>query len=458
MLHSIKLSSLKELSSIYIPDSLGRVVEAYEDQRPQTADQRPLIVHIQDLHTNPDGQFNEASILEILVKDYKLDLVCSEGAEGEVDTSTISSFPNAEVREKTAKLFVNSGELTAEEYLSITKYPKLPIWGVEDKDIYFQNIIEFNKIMKFSPDSQVFIKQVKDALTELKPKIYSQKLLELDERYNGYEEGKMDTNEYLDFLISLYPDFDKGRFKNISLIREAFLAEKDIDQQKIMQESQDLLLSLQSLLSQKNKTELETLLGKASLFKDQKIAPFSFYSYLDELARKHLKDEIAKYPSIVRFVEYLKNVNSLDSAGLFTEIEELTYEIKDLLSTDENQKHLTKSIRHIRILGDFFNLKLSNEELSYYINNRDECKVGFFEEFLDKNLKKYNIDAFVDFNPDLIDAHLSELEHFYEIAHKRDIAIYNNTIREVQKRNAKVVALMMGGFHTPGVMRLLKEN
>ncbi len=464
--HRIKLSSLKDLSSIYIPDSLGRVVEVYQatgdpstslgaGKRQETS---PLVVHIQDLHTNAEAQFNEAGILEILIKDYGLSLVCSEGAEGEVDTSSVSSFPDPEVREKTARLFVDSGELTAEEYLSITKYPDLPIWGIEDKDIYFQNIIEFNKIMKFSPDAQVFIQQAKEALEGMKSEIYSKRLLEIDAKQTEYEEGELDTNEYLDYLYRL-SESRTIRYRNIDLLRETLEFEKGIDQQKIMEESQRLLVNLQEILSEKgSKYETEILLAKASLFKDQKISPFSFYSYLEELARRHLKDDLERYQDLLDFVAYLEKVNSLDSMKLFQEIEELTYETKDILSTNENQKLLTRSLRHIKFLENFFNLKVSNEELDYYLANRDGFKVNWFKSVITNLTNSTNLTDYIDYNPDLIDMRLPELEHFYEIARERDIAMIDNAVSEIEKRGIKVAALVSGGFHTRGITQLLKEK
>lgn len=449
--HPLEISSLKDLSSIYIPDSLGRVVDVYQAEEPH-----PLIVHIQDLHTNPEGQLNSAAILEILIKDYGLDLVCSEGAEGEVDTSSVSSFPDYEVREKTARLFVNSGELTGEEYLSITKYPELPIWGIEDRDIYFKNIIEFNKIMRFSEKAQVFITQVETSLEKLKPEIYSVELLEIDAKEKEYEENKIEPSEYIDYLLEKGP---ASGFPNITMLKESQMLERSMDQSKLTGESQDLILKLQSVLSQeKNNKVLDTLLARASLFKDQKISPFSFYSYLDELSRRHLTDELDKYPNLVKFVEYLSKVNSLDSVKLFQEIEEFTYQTKDGLSTNEDQKLISKALRHIKFLEGFFNLKVTNEELDYYLANKDDYLVRFFEGFLKGNLKKYNVDSFIDFNPEIIDARLSELESFYEIARKRDIAMFNNAINEIEKRNADVTALIAGGFHTRGLTELFKEK
>ena len=128
-------SHLEDISQIHIPQELGRITEVYHapitNELRTTNDERRLIVHIQDLHTNPEAELNLAKILELLLKDYNMDLVLSEGAVGKVDTSSVSSFPDQAIREKVSRIFINSGELTGEEYLSITKYPELPIWGIE---------------------------------------------------------------------------------------------------------------------------------------------------------------------------------------------------------------------------------------------------------------------------------------------------------------------------------------
>jgi len=449
-------SHLKDISEIHIPAEVGRVIEVYK----APSSDAKLIVHIQDLHTNPEGQYNLANILEMLVKNYNLELVCSEGAEGEVDTSSVSSFPDAEVREKTAKLFVDSGELTGEEYLSITKYPDLPIWGIEDKDIYFKNIIQFNKIMKFSPKSQVFISQAKQGLELLKPKIYTSELLNLDKKENEFENNEIETNEYLEELSGYIQQFNIPftKYKNIFLLNETMQKEKTIDQQKIMKESQALLMNLQTdLTGKKSKHDMDNLMAKAELFKKEKISPFSFYSYLKELSDRHLKDSATKYPALYDFVDYLTKVNLLDTTALFNEMEELAFDVKLQFARTQEQKTLINALRNIKFLEGFFNLKVSNEELNYYLDNKDSHKIAFFESFLKPTLKKYGLSSFVDYNPDLIDMYLEEIEIFYDTVKKRDEAMYKNTTSEVKRRNAKVAALISGGFHTEGITRMLRE-
>ena len=444
----LKQNSLKDISSIYIPENIGKVVEAYE-----APNAKRLVAHIQDLHCNPEAAFNLANILEILVKDYGLNLVCSEGAEGEVDTSSVSGFPDPQTREKVAKLFVNSGELTGEEYLSITKYPKLPIWGIENKEIYFQNIDEFNKIMAFNPDSMVFINKVKNVLENLKPKVYSKKILELDKKYTEYEKSETDSSGYIDYLVNLNP-LGAGKYKNIAIFRETTRLEKEISQEKIIGESQALLAKLQPAMDPGNKSEIDTLTAKAVLFKDKKISPYSFYSYLDELSNKYIKDRISSYPEFFKYVNYLSKVNSLDSVALFQEIDDLTYDTKDLLSDSATQKNFIKAGRNIKALEDLFNISVSNEQYNYYLKNKDTCNVDFFKS----TITGLSGDSGIDYNPGLIDNHLAELEHFYDIAYKRDVAMSGNALKKIEETNSKVTAIVTGGFHTQGITKALKDS
>lgn len=446
----INQDSLKDISNIYIPDNIGKVAEVHE-----APNAKRLVVHIQDLHCNPEAAFNMADILDILVKNYNLGLICSEGAEGVVDTSSVSGFPDPEVRKKVAKLFVDSGELTGEEYLSITKYPNLPIWGIENKDIYFENIAEFNKIMEFNPDAMIFINKVKNILISLKPKIYSQKLIELDNRCSEYEKSASDSSGYIDYLISLNPS-EAIKYKNITIFRETSSLEKKIDQQKIIEQSQALLVKLQSALNpDSNKKEIETLAEKAILFKNKKTSSYSFYSYLDELSKTYIKDSKSVYPDLFRYINYLNKINSLDSTALFQEIDDLTYEAKDALSENIQQKNLTKAIRNISMLDSLFNISISNEQYSYYLKNKDAFNINFFKTVIAR--LSDGGDA-IDYNPELIDNHLPQLENFYNIAYKRDTIMSENALKKIEESDSKVSAVISGGFHTQGITKVLKDS
>ena len=315
--------------------------------------------------------------------------------------------------------------------------------------------------MRFSPKSQVFIGQAKKALENLRPKIYTPELKEIDQKETQYENEEIETKEYLDYISSYIERFNipTDKYKNISLLIEATEQEKAINQAKISQDSQNLLLNLQAALTgSSNRRTMDLLMAKAELFKDQKISSFSFYSYLRNLALKHMEDKMEKYPDLEEFVNYLTKINSLDTTKIFVEMEDLAYEVKQNLAKTQEQKILVQALRNIKFLENLFNLKVSNEELDYYLNNADSHKVSFFKDFLKPILKKYNIKTVIDYNSELIDMRLEEIEEFYQTVKKRDFAMVDNSIREIERRNAKVAALIGGGFHTKGITRLLKEQ
>ena len=95
------------LSNIYIPESFGSIDNLWQTDINLQTPQKVILIN--DAHCNYEAQKNIAKILETLISDYKVDLVCIEGTEGKVDTSTFQSFPYKEIREKTADKYIKKG-------------------------------------------------------------------------------------------------------------------------------------------------------------------------------------------------------------------------------------------------------------------------------------------------------------------------------------------------------------
>ncbi|MCX5687150.1 MAG: hypothetical protein NTV71_00650, partial [Candidatus Omnitrophica bacterium] len=120
-----------------------------------------------------------------------------------------------------------------------------------------------------------------------------------------------------------------------------------------------------------------------------------------------------------------------------------------------------KALRDIHILQKLFNLEVSNEEYSYYLKRKDEFKMSFFKTIITglvDNAGLSNQANYIDFNSALIDSHLPELEHFYNISYERDIKMSKNAMKKIEEVNSKVSAIVTGGFHTQGITKALKEN
>jgi hypothetical protein len=80
---------------------------------PTTGTSNRIVLHIQDIHLNPEAQTNIAKTLQQLIDDKKVDLVALEGAFGPIDIHTFKEFPHQEAVQKAADyLFTKEGSLS----------------------------------------------------------------------------------------------------------------------------------------------------------------------------------------------------------------------------------------------------------------------------------------------------------------------------------------------------------
>lgn len=170
---------------IFIPEQYGTIEQSI-DHVPQTIDtsKSPSVILVKDTHCNYEAQTNISKILEILIRDYKIDLICVEGAEGLVDTSIFSSYPDQKTREDVTNKYLKKGYLTASEALSIAKAKSLPftIYGVEDTKLYLENFKEFRNTIGNLGETKRYIELVSNLISNLKQKYITQNYLDLTKR------------------------------------------------------------------------------------------------------------------------------------------------------------------------------------------------------------------------------------------------------------------------------------
>jgi len=200
----------------YLPKEWGQLI------RKHVGEGERLLILLQDNYFNCKARLNQAHILKALTYTECVKLVCSSGASGEVDTSSVSSFPDREVRLKTALLFLKSLELTAEEFCQIVDNTDFIIWGIEDAQLYKEQLglvaekrtTEMLRIHKDVPS--VYLSNTLKKMEELNVTVailttgahdlvsVSNKLKELNISYfwiRGKAEGDDNVEEYNRLLI-----------------------------------------------------------------------------------------------------------------------------------------------------------------------------------------------------------------------------------------------------------------
>lgn len=458
---TIDLASVKDISDIHIPQELGSISEVYN----APVDEGRRIIHFQDLHTQYDAQKNSARIIEHLYKTYNIDMVLSEGAFGRVEPGIVKQqITDKPICQRVAKLLLKMGEITGEEYLGIIKDYPIAIWGVENKDLYYKNVGQYNKLISNSENAQVFLSQVEKAVTALKPVIYNKDIKELEEKEALYNDKKIDLNVHLDYLTQCAKKFNldiAALCQNISLVQQSVLLEKTWEPRQVSEELRLYSVVLTQELTNKGRIkESEEFNKKLALFNQEKISAVKFYAYMKGLG-ENLSLPIAKYRNLSNFTDYLNVISKIESYKIYTEMTALTQELKYRSCSNEGQKNLITAAKNNAFLKDFFNLKVSNEEIEDFMRNKDKYTVGYFKQVLTTSQRANELTGkteYIDYNPEIIDNNFQELIDFYNVVWQRDEAIVANTLKRMTDAKESNSILIVGGFHTKGMMKMFRDK
>lgn len=227
-----------DLSSLTIPEQLGRVVETWQ---PQGQVPNGLVIHLQDLHTHPGAQQNLSELIGYLHDQFGVELVALEGAEGLCDTSPYSDFPDPSSTQRIARLFLKEGLFTGAEYYAITHPGHVTLWGVEDEPTYLEHLTTYRQGAARSAQAEAVLTQLRDALSSLRVTLYPKTLQKLLKLREAYERGT--DNAFQPYLTELQR-LAKKQIRPSILTRELESLEEAVEQAHFTTEQQRALARL----------------------------------------------------------------------------------------------------------------------------------------------------------------------------------------------------------------------
>ncbi|NQT32530.1 MAG: hypothetical protein HQ594_02520, partial [Candidatus Omnitrophica bacterium] len=446
-------SELKALSidTIGLPKDIGSVKSKYQGSNGK------LVVHIQDAHCNYEAQGNISKILEILSKDYNINTISVEGADGYIDTSWFKAFPDAEIRKEVADYFMKKGEITGAEFLSITSDYPIKLFGAENRDLYIKNLNAFTTTYPHKGKIEKYLLGVKSILGRLKGYIYTSGIKEFDAKVEGYKDKEITLSDYAKILspkLKRY-NMDLKNYPNFSKLIYTLVYEDKIDFDVVDGERSTLIDKLSKDLP---KDKLQELVLQSFSFKTGKLGPDEYYGYLRDITKTHNIDLAKDYLNLSNYVIYTKLYARIENENLFNEIENIKNAVKEKLFENDDQRNLSACWDNVNILIGLINIKLSNREFAHYKTNRDKFNPEFFTDFVKSKVSCYNLAYDVEEPSEFIKENLPKLEDFYEIATKRDRTLVDNTLKTMKSEKTDAAILITGGFHTDGITELLKKK
>ncbi|MBN1587652.1 MAG: hypothetical protein JW937_09555 [Candidatus Omnitrophica bacterium] len=450
-----------DVNTLALNPEFGQITE-----RHSTPNATRFILHLQDLHTHAEAQFNASQVLKGLVQEHGLRLVCLEGAAGLVDTSAVASFPIKEIRERVAKVFLEQGELTGAEYLAISEGPDMEIWGIETPELYLDHLLSHLLVEEHHKELAPLLEAISDLLQELKLTVYSPELRELDAQQRGYTDGSVSISKYIRFVQKTASDagisLSEG-YPNIERLARLGEMEQKVDLDSVNKEVQELLKRLTGDLSKQGPEALTPLLEKSAAFKAQQIKATGFYRFLLELSAQNLKKK--EQPKLLgQAIEYMELSETVEHRVLFEEFQKVYGEVQAKLLQNENQKSLARIDRAQSLLIEAFELKLNARtwkefyELGY--PQEGPSLASQYQEILPALAQGQGLRKPVDWQQfsKLLEAYLPEVENFYDLAHQRDQVMVQHTLERMDFLDVDFAVLITGGFHTTGMMDILAQK
>ncbi len=445
--------SAPDPSTITIPAEHGRLTETHASADPQA----PLVICIQEAHADYETQKNLRAILLHLIENYGLQLVLVEGGEGDLNLDYFREYGSPPEREQAAEKFLKAGVLSAEEYLDIASDHPLTLWGIEDRRLYEQNWRALQQAEKLRESFAPFLEQARGAAELLRPRVLSAASLELEQAHDAFRRQKMDFSAYLEVLWRFVEQkrMDTSAYEDLERLVSSSRLKQQLNLDEVKTEQQALVQRLKQTAGDK---VLAPLTEKAAAVKAGTAEQAEFYRALADAAESG-GIALDAYPHLKDYSAYLQQRRTVQIGEVSDQLERLTTALRAALSEDSPQgRRLVTILQEMELIKGLVQTKLPPDE---YRRFRDLPKSGLlcgWRDFLEEQSATQGLSVPPFSDCSALEAQLPQFAAFYEAALLRDQAMAQRVAAKLKETGQPVAALIIGGFHAPGITRLLEEQ
>lgn len=454
---------------IQIPQEMASVEETFRSQ----GHDRPLVIHIQNAHSSSEAQFQIESILRFLAEKRGVKVALVEGAVNQLDPSLLRVFPDAELNRRVNEYLATQGIISGVQLFLLSAGDDVRIFGVEDAELYRQNLTAFRDVMQNDSTIQQFLSQGTAILAKLEQKIFDDDLRDMVAKHKAYREHRLALLPYVDFLrakaktvLNIDLMRPESQFTWPALVRLAIVQNlAEIDRPGLETEFERLDERLrQSGLAEDIRAKLRDLKNR-SVGKGQ----FSFRSsepraLVEEIYLAGGRDilPIKEYPQVTNWLAREILGSELSGADLIHELERLSAMVFDRLVERPEEKDLLGVTEDFDLMGRALSLELSGAEYDRFKEMSTAMSFSAVTERLYALEQKAGVPASasgeIKYEASKIDSLLEAADRFYERARLRDAAMAENLERVIDREQVSAVALITGGFHTQGILSRLREK
>lgn len=430
----------------------------------------PAVVILQDVHNVPSAQRNISHILSHLqtgvAREQKARLLVGlEGAAGPFELER-RRRGDPKHRAFIAGYFLERKFIGGPEYFGLLAPEEPLFWGVEDPALYMDNVRAYRQAAARGKELDLRLAALEKSLEPVRERVLGPELRDLDRRLTQYQEGRLSP---LAFISSFAGQVPSGPgFAQVRRFLEVLDVERSLDFSRVETERRRLVQALSENLDPSSQ---RSLLERGVAYRLGRVSYGDFHGYLSALARS-CGVPLERFPAFDRYVRYVLLSEKIDRHRLFEEVESLKEEAVRRLARTPSEKRAMEVCGDLRLLRRLRNHEFGPGEWAKYAEQRERIAA------LPERVRGLAEGAGVAAPPPAEDwgPLLAPFENFYRAAEDRNQAMVENLLKRFQVlgsrfdtkdgeaetgiRNSEppVVALVAGGYHTPGLQRILREK
>ena len=420
------------------------------------SDSAKTIINIQDAHSNLGAQQSVVSLLNDLYNKYDVSLVGIEGSKGYIDTTLVSAFPDQDAKQNTANELMKQGVISAGEFYSMVTDNPVAVYGVENSDLYIENVQSFRKTMDKRIENISRVDALINALEGLRDHVFNKEINILITNGALQRQGKIGFTEQWDYIYDLgkKTQLSCNDYGNLRLLIDVRELEKQIDFFKAEKQRKKLIDQLSELME---KGDIEDLVLASVSFKLGQVSALDFHAKLVGYAKEY-KVQTEKYRELIKYVEYLNKYEQIDIMQIFGELNLYERSIKNEIYQNQSQRSLDRYLEQAHLLKELFQIKLNNDSYRQVVQYVRSTTPSEISNYIREQYKKYGIVIPEDIDISGIYEAIPDTVEFYKVAEQRNNAIFDNILKRMNSENKNIAAVITGGFHTEGLTNIFKDN
>jgi hypothetical protein len=439
------LSVHAEHLSVYTldcPEQYGTIIKRIHNGGDKT------VVLLQDAHTDLGVQKNIARLIAYYADPTKdrdsVRLVAVEGAEDYMDYNTYREYPVRSIRERLADEYLELGIFTGAEYAAITGEVAIDLFGAEDWGTFEKNYLTRYRISGTINENKQTIRSMQEHLRSLKVALYKNELFLFDQEAKSFESGTHSVNS---FLPVLYGHIKKSGialidYPQVSIVFGLVNADMFLDRLQARQEEARLISALGEFI------DVSKLKDSGDLERQR---------FIINACRTH-RIPVEEESAFFKLYAYNRNAKAVDTVALLGEIDTINQMIRRQYATSSVAQELIDIDRILTCAYNLAELKATRAEVRFFFENRDAFELERIDSFIRSEARKHGQLLRSDYDTSRLNSFFDTVETFYMGVLARDEKIARNLLDEMVRSESATALLVIGGFHTAGILHALSAH